>query len=185
MSDSVLQIRVSEEERDRFKKFAEELGIKQGSALTEMLNAYELSKTANLLPDTKNDIENFTSLVAQLQRLYTTAVHSIERQKDIAYENLRVDLESKDKVIQNLQERLEIEEKKLQNFYDVIEENNALRKENEDKTQALEALEIVRQSIPDVKEIQNQRLELARLQAKVEEQARTIEILSKLHTRDE
>lgn len=173
-----LQIRLSAEEQKRFKILADELGMKHGEILSVMMNALESEKAAAVVPDMAQSVQNFNSYLAQIQRLYNQAAQAVGEQKDLAKEAVRHQIESKDETIRDLQTRLAEAEERAAKADALTSEVERLKKSYDEAQKTIEALSAIRDTIPDLAQVQEQQQRIAQLEAASAEKDRTIEILT-------
>lgn len=144
-----LQIRVSEEEQKRFKELAEKLEMKHGDALTTMMNIFQMDKVSKANPRLELDITKFLEHMAQIQRLFTNLAESLGQQHDLARENVRHELESKDQVIADLQKRTELAEAAAKDAEATKKRLMQTEKDLEEARRTIKALTQIRDTMPD------------------------------------
>lgn len=181
-----LQIRVSEEEQKRFKTIAEQLEMKHGEALTTIMNTFQMDKVSKANPRLELDITKFLEHMAQIQRLFTNLAESLGQQHDLARENVRHELESKDQVIADLQKRTELAEAAAKDAEATKKRLMQTEKDLEEARRTIEALTLIRNTMPDPEEYKQQAERIVALEAASAEKDKLIEkLLSGRQTEEE
>ena len=180
MSNGTLQVRTIEEEIARFKKNVEESGLPQGATLSLMMNAYEAEKATSRNPDAKQDVETFHGYVAQIERLFTKSVEAVSAQKDLVRESVRRELQTKDSLISDLKEELEATKSTAEEAVALKAEVESLRSELASARKTIQALTVVRDSLPDAQTVAELTKRVAELEASNREKDRMIDILASI-----
>lgn len=104
---SVRSFRVTDDVMGRFREIQSEMDLTQDAALKMLVDAYELERAKNAIPDRETEISNFQLKANELVEAF---LHSLQLNQD-AEARIRAEvalqLESKDKIIADLQGRVE------------------------------------------------------------------------------
>ncbi len=110
---SVRSFRVTDSVMGRFKELQDEMGLTQDGALKMLVEAYELEKAKNAIPDRETEIANFQTKASELVAAF---LHSLQLNQD-AEERIRsevaLQLQSKDRAIEDYQGQLKEAKEKI------------------------------------------------------------------------
>lgn len=109
MGEAVKQInlRLSQENIDKFKIFCEENGFSQAQGFDQMLHAMELSKAREAIPGRATEIDEFSLHAKAIIDAYLSSLEINANAEARIREEFTLSLQSKDKTIADLQEKLE------------------------------------------------------------------------------
>jgi hypothetical protein len=107
MSNEVkaVSFRLSEEDVQKFREFAEEQGLNQAEMFQAMMNNFEMAKAKGLIIDRAKEIETFQDTVNTLVGMFVNSLAINQTSEERIRETLSLELGSKDKTIADLQER--------------------------------------------------------------------------------
>lgn len=100
-------MRLSEEDVEKFKKFAEENGFTQQQAFNSLMAMAELEKAKNVLSDRGKEIDTFRELATKLVNMFANSLEMNVTAEDTIREELSKELKSKDESIIVMSEQIE------------------------------------------------------------------------------
>lgn len=100
-------MRLSEEDVEKFKKFAEENGFTQQQAFNSLMAIAELEKAKNVLSDRGKEIDTFRELATKLVNMFANSLEMNVTAEDTIREELSKELKSKDESIIVMSEQIE------------------------------------------------------------------------------
>ena len=103
----IASMRLSEEDVEKFKKFAEENGFTQQQAFNSLMAIAELEKAKNVLSDRGKEIDTFRELATKLVNMFTNSLEMNVTAEDTIREELSKELKSKDESIIVMSEQIE------------------------------------------------------------------------------
>ena len=103
----ITSMRLSEEDVEKFKKFAEENGFTQQQAFNSLMTIAELEKAKNVLSDRGKEIDTFRELATKLVNMFANSLEMNVTAEDTIREELSKELKSKDESIIVMSEQIE------------------------------------------------------------------------------
>ena len=103
----ITSMRLSEEDIEKFKKFAEENGFTQQQAFNSLMAMAELEKAKNVLSDRGKEIDTFRELATKLVNMFANSLEMNVTAEDTIREELNKELKSKDESIIVMSEQIE------------------------------------------------------------------------------
>lgn len=103
----ITSMRLSEEDVEKFKKFAEENGFTQQQAFNSLMAIAELEKAKNVLSDRGKEIDTFRELATKLVNMFANSLEMNVTAEDTIREELSKELKSKDESIIVMSEQIE------------------------------------------------------------------------------
>ena len=107
MSNEVkaVSFRLSEEDVQKFREFAEEQGLNQAEMFQAMMNNFEIARAKGMITDRAKEIETFQTTVNTLVSMFVNSLAVNQTSEERIREILSLELSTKDKTIVDLQER--------------------------------------------------------------------------------
>ena len=103
----IASMRLSEEDVEKFKKFAEENGFTQQQAFNSLIAMAELEKAKVTLSDRGKEIDTFRDLSTKLVNMFINSLEMNVTAEDTIREELSKELKSKDESIIFMSEQIE------------------------------------------------------------------------------
>lgn len=149
MAKDVFSVRIETELKEQFERFCEESGFTKEQGISIMLEAANLDKAKNIIPERATEIDQFELNVKNMLNMYLQSLELNRNAEERAREDFARQLDSQIDTIKDLQERIKLsedEKKKVIDDTNKIKEElkileNDLNKENEGYKEYIQELE--------------------------------------------
>lgn len=100
-----VSFRLSEEDVQRFREFAEEQGMNQAEMFQALMNNFEMAKAKGIITDRAKEIETFQATINNLVNMFINSLAVNQTSEERIRETLSLELHTKDGMILDLQSR--------------------------------------------------------------------------------
>lgn len=115
-SANVRSFRVTDDVMARFKEIQDEMGLTHDGALKMLVDAYELDRAKNAIPDRETEISNFQTKANELIEAFIFSLQLNQDAEARIRSEFALQLQTKDETIANYQEQLKTVQNRLNEY---------------------------------------------------------------------
>lgn len=127
--DSILSVRINEEVKEKFIKFAEEQGVNNKEFLDLIIKNYEMNKASADIDFVKNDIEELQSIVKRVIDIYINIIDKSKLRTTELINNFNLSLSEEKEKTESFNMEISTLKKQLE---DLKSENKELKNSNKE-----------------------------------------------------